>query len=132
MDDEQQHQQQQGIHQEDQDDQQREQAASKRKRLITLLLISSAVISYLLLFITFQIFIAIKLDSSVTSWSWAVVFIPWWILESAHLAISLKSFVFEIISGKMTVNTVYPNDNEDGDDENRESTVNYQDLSNAR
>ncbi|KAJ3218675.1 hypothetical protein HK099_004963 [Clydaea vesicula] len=58
-----------------------------------------SILSYFLAFALFQVLISLRLQEVVTS-SWALVFIPWWIMELFHLLISFIGFITIVKMGK--------------------------------
>ncbi|KAJ8322799.1 hypothetical protein QVD99_007510 [Batrachochytrium dendrobatidis] len=81
-----------GMDDDDDDDIKAEEDASSKK---TERAGKAALISYLLCFTILQILIALKLDDVITA-GWSQVFIPWYIMEFAHLCIKTLSTVAEI------------------------------------
>lgn len=53
---------------------------------------------YVICFVLFQILIALRLDSAISA-SWALVFLPWYLIEICHMSISVQRFVAAIKMG---------------------------------
>ncbi|KAJ3070664.1 hypothetical protein HK102_006610, partial [Quaeritorhiza haematococci] len=56
-------------------------------------------VTYFVSLILLQIFIACRLDDRI-SWTWAGVFVPWYIMEGYHFAITTLSLLRSIAQGK--------------------------------
>ncbi|KAI8929983.1 hypothetical protein BC831DRAFT_441810 [Entophlyctis helioformis] len=60
-----------------------------------MVVIKFVILFYLTLLTLFQVLIALKLDARISS-SWAIVFVPWFILETVHFVLAALQATFEI------------------------------------